>query len=31
VEIVEGLAVGERVVIRGNESLQQGQQVRISG
>ncbi len=31
VEIVDGLAVGERVVIRGNESLQQGQQVRISG
>jgi RND family efflux transporter MFP subunit len=29
IEIVEGLSVGERVVIRGNESLQQGQQVRI--
>jgi len=31
VEILEGLGVGERVVIRGNESLQQGQQVRTSG
>ena len=29
IEIVEGLSVDERVVIRGNESLQQGQQVRI--
>ncbi len=29
VEIVQGLAAGERVVIRGNEALQQGQQVRI--
>ena len=28
-EILEGLAEGERVVIRGNESLRQGQQVRI--
>lgn len=30
-EIIEGLAEGERVVIRGNEALQQGQQVRVSG
>jgi hypothetical protein len=29
IEIVEGLSVGERVVIRGNESLQSGQQVRL--
>ncbi len=29
IEIREGLTVGERVVIRGNESLQPGQQVRI--
>ena len=29
IEIVEGLSVGERVVIRGNESLQPGQQVRL--
>jgi RND family efflux transporter MFP subunit len=29
VEIMEGLDVGERVVVRGNESLRQGQQVRI--
>jgi len=31
VEIVEGLSAGERVVIRGNEALRQGQQVRITG
>jgi membrane fusion protein (multidrug efflux system) len=31
VEILEGLVEGERVVIRGNEALQQGQQVRITG
>ncbi len=30
IEILQGLAVGERIVIRGNEALQQGQQVRIS-
>jgi RND family efflux transporter MFP subunit len=29
IEILQGLTAGERVVIRGNESLQQGQQVRI--
>jgi len=29
IEIVEGLSVGERVVTRGNESLQPGQQVRL--
>lgn len=29
VEIVDGLNLGERVVVRGNESLRQGQQVRI--
>jgi multidrug efflux pump subunit AcrA (membrane-fusion protein) len=29
IEILEGLAEGERVVIRGNESLRQGQQVGI--
>ena len=29
VEILEGLAEGERVVVRGNESLRPGQQVRI--
>ena len=29
VEIVDGLDVGERIVVRGNESLRQGQQVRI--
>ena len=29
VEIKEGLAAGEPVVIRGNESLRQGQAVRI--
>jgi len=31
IEIVEGLTAGERVVIRGNEALRQGQQVRITG
>jgi len=31
VEIVEGLSAGERVVIRGNEALRHGQQVRITG
>lgn len=31
VEIVEGLAEGEPVVVRGNETLQQGQEVRIAG
>ena len=30
-EIIEGLVEGERVVIRGNEALQQGQQVRVGG
>jgi RND family efflux transporter MFP subunit len=30
-EIIEGLVEGERVVIRGNEALQQDQQVRVSG
>ena len=29
VEITEGLDAGDRVVVRGNESLRQGQQVRI--
>lgn len=29
-EIVKGLAAGEAVVVRGNETLQQGQQVRVS-
>ena len=29
IEILEGLSAGERVVTRGNESLQPGQQVRI--
>ncbi len=31
VEILDGLAVGERVVIRGNEALRDGQQVRVIG
>ena len=31
VEILEGLAVGERVVIRGNETLREGQEVRATG
>ena len=31
VEILEGLSEGERVVIRGNEALRQGQQVRVTG
>jgi membrane fusion protein (multidrug efflux system) len=31
IEIIEGLSVGEQVVIRGNEALRQGQQVRITG
>ena len=31
VEILEGLAVDERVVIRGNEALRDGQQVRVVG
>ncbi len=31
VEIVDGLVVGERVVIRGNEALREGQQVRVIG
>jgi RND family efflux transporter MFP subunit len=30
IEIIDGLEAGEQVVIRGNESLRQGQQVRIS-
>ena len=30
IEIVEGLEAGEQVVIRGNESLRQGQQVRVT-
>jgi len=29
IEVLQGLEVGERVVVRGNESLRQGQQVRI--
>jgi len=29
IEVLKGLEAGERVVIRGNESLRQGQQVRI--
>jgi len=29
VEVLQGLEAGERVVVRGNESLRQGQQVRI--
>lgn len=29
IEVLEGLSVGERVVIRGNEALRQGQQVRV--
>ena len=29
IEILQGLAPGERVVIRGNEALRPGQQVRI--
>ena len=29
IEILDGLAIGERVVVRGNESLRPGQQVRI--
>jgi len=31
VEIVEGLSAGETVVVRGNETLQQGQDVRVAG
>lgn len=31
VEVVEGLAPGERVVVRGNETLRNGQPVRIAG
>ena len=31
VEIIEGLSAGERVVVRGNEALRQGQEVRITG
>jgi RND family efflux transporter MFP subunit len=31
VEILEGLSEGEPVVVRGNETLQQGQEVRIAG
>ena len=31
IEITEGLREGEQVVIRGNEALRQGQQVRIAG
>lgn len=31
VEILEGLAVGELVVIRGNENLREGQKVRLIG
>jgi multidrug efflux pump subunit AcrA (membrane-fusion protein) len=30
IHIVDGLATGERVVVRGNESLRQGQQVRVT-
>jgi RND family efflux transporter MFP subunit len=29
IEVLQGLEAGERVVVRGNESLRQGQQVRI--
>jgi membrane fusion protein (multidrug efflux system) len=29
IEVLEGVAEGERVVVRGNESLREGQQVRI--
>jgi hypothetical protein len=29
VEIVEGLEAGEKIVVRGNEALQNGQRVRI--
>ena len=31
IEIVEGLREGERVVVRGNEALRHGQQVRVTG
>jgi RND family efflux transporter MFP subunit len=31
IEIVDGLREGEQVVIRGNEALRQGQQVRVTG
>ncbi len=31
IEVLEGLVEGERIVIRGNEALQQGQQVHVSG
>jgi len=31
VEILEGLAEGEQVVVRGNEALRQDQQVRVTG
>jgi RND family efflux transporter MFP subunit len=31
VEVVEGLSPGERVVVRGNETLRSGQAVRITG
>lgn len=31
VEVLDGLAPGERVVVRGNETLQSGQAVRITG
>ena len=30
IEIIEGLSEGEQVVIRGNEALRQGQQVRVT-
>ena len=31
IEILEGLREGERVVVRGNEALREGQQVRVTG
>ena len=31
VEIIEGLVVGEHVVVRGNETLREGQKVRVTG
>jgi multidrug efflux pump subunit AcrA (membrane-fusion protein) len=29
IEVLQGLQAGERVVVRGNESLRQGQQVSV--
>ena len=31
VEVVDGVSAGERVVVRGNETLQEGQEVSILG